>query len=54
MLLRIINLKIGLYKLEPQYTNLALEKIRVYYQSHGHTVDYISPSEAILYDMVYK
>jgi radical SAM superfamily enzyme YgiQ (UPF0313 family) len=46
-------LKIGLYNLEPQYTNLALEKIRVYYQTHKHTVEYMTPFEATAYDAVY-
>lgn len=46
-------MKIGLYNLEPQYTNLALEKIRVYYQTHKHTVEYMTPFEATAYDAVY-
>jgi len=46
-------MKIGLYNLEPQYTNLALEKIRVYYQSHNNKVDYISRMESSQYDIVY-
>ncbi len=46
-------MRIGLYNLEPAYTNLALEKIRCYYKSHGHAVEYCSPIEGVNYDVVY-
>ena len=39
--------------MEPKYTNIALEKIRVYYQSLKHTVEYTSPLESKEYDTVY-
>jgi hypothetical protein len=45
--------KIGLYNLEPKYTNIALEKIRVYYEQHKHQVAYCNPIEAIQFDVVY-
>jgi hypothetical protein len=47
------EVRIGLYNLEPQYKNLALEKIRAYYQSHNHTVEYMTPFEATAYDQIY-
>jgi len=38
-------MKIGIYNLEPRVTNLALEKIRVYYQQKGGIVLPCSPIE---------
>ncbi len=46
-------IKIGLLKLEPKYTNLALEKIRVWWKSHGVIAEYCSPLESVNYDQVY-
>lgn len=46
-------MKIGLYNLEPKFKNLALEKIRLYYSTHGHEVLDCSPQEAQLFDQVY-
>ncbi len=46
-------MKIGLYNLQPLYTNIALEKIRTYYKSHHHIVEDCSPLEAKQYDVVY-
>ena len=44
---------IALWNLEPQYTNIALEKIRMYYESHHErVVDYL-PLEHHLYEGVY-
>lgn len=46
-------MKVGLYNLEPRIKNLALEKIRFYYQGRGDTVMYCSPLEANGFDMIY-
>ena len=42
-------MKVAIYNLEPKYTNLALEKIRMYY---GEVADYIA-LEHHLYDKIY-
>ena len=46
-------MKIGLCNLEPQYVNLAIEKLRVYYQQRGDQVADCSPQEAVMFDKVY-
>lgn len=46
-------MKIGLYNLQPRFTNIALEKIRTYYNHDHHIVEDCSPLEAKQYDMVY-
>lgn len=46
-------MKIGLYAVEPKYTNLALEKVKAYYLSHKNTVAYCTPMEASQFDIVY-
>lgn len=46
-------MKVGLYNLEPRYTNIALEKIRRFYESRGSTVLDVSPVEARECDLVY-
>jgi len=46
-------MKIGLYNLEPRIKNLALEKIRLYYQRLRDTVLDCSPLEANGFDKVY-
>lgn len=44
---------IALWNLEPKYTNIALEKIRMYYElRHEHIVDYL-PLEHHLYEWIY-
>ena len=49
----VFNMKIGLLNLEPKYTNLALEKIRLYHQGLGDkTEDYI-PLAYCTYDKIY-
>lgn len=45
--------KIGLYNLEPQFKNLALEKIRLYYKKRGDEVRDCTPIDARNYDTVY-
>jgi len=44
---------IGLYNLEPKYRNIALEKIRMYYEQQGETVMDFLPMENGLYDKIY-
>jgi len=44
---------IGLYNLEPKYTNIALEKIRMYCEQQGEKVMNFLPMENGLYDKVY-
>lgn len=46
-------MKVGLYNLEPRIKNLALEKIRIYYQGRGDTVLPCSPIESNGFDMIY-
>ena len=43
---------IALWNLEPKYTNIALEKIRMYYQNTEYVSDYL-PLEHHLYDKIY-
>jgi len=43
-------MRIGLYNLEPRYTNLALEKVRYFY---GDKAEYCSPLEGQQYDLIY-
>ena len=43
---------IALWNLEPKYTNIALEKIRMYYQNTEYVADYL-PLEHHLYDKIY-
>jgi hypothetical protein len=43
-------MKIGLYNLEPRYTNLALEKVRCFY---GDKAEDCSPLESRQYDLIY-
>ena len=44
-------MNIGIYNLEPQYKNLALEKVRLYHKEHGYEVeDYLALAR---YDKVY-
>ena len=45
--------RIGLYNLEPRFTNIALEKIRRYYEAKGCVVSDCSPVEASEFDQVY-
>jgi len=45
--------KIGLYNLEPQFTNIALEKIRKYYSLRGDIVQDCKPIDAVNFDKVY-
>jgi len=45
-------MRIGLYNLEPRFTNLALEKLRKYYSTFADVAD-CSPMEANDFDMVY-
>jgi len=44
---------IGLYNLEPQYMNIALEKIRLFYTEQGEQTEDYLPLEREKYDMVY-
>lgn len=44
---------IGLYNLEPQYVNIALEKVRLFYESRGEKVTDCNPLEGGLYEKVY-
>ncbi len=46
-------MRIGLYNLEPQYMNLALEKIRIYHKQKGDEVEDCTPIQANGFDMVY-
>lgn len=46
-------MKIGLCNLEPQYVNLAIEKLRVYYQQRGDQVNDCSPLEVVTFDKSY-
>lgn len=46
-------MKIGLYNLEQRYSNLALEKVRCFYEQGGHTAKHCSPLESQNYDTVY-
>lgn len=46
-------MKIGLIDLDSKLSNIALEKIRLYYSQNGNSVDYITPIEAAGYDKVY-
>jgi len=45
--------KIGLYNLEPRIKNLAIEKLRLYYQEHGNKVADCLPVETNGFDVVY-
>ncbi len=44
---------IAIWNLEPKYTNIALEKIRMYYQQRGESVVDYFPLEHHLYDKIY-
>ena len=44
---------IGLYNLEPQYTNIALEKVRLFYTGRGERIEDYLPLERDKYDIVY-
>jgi len=44
---------IGLYNLEHRYTNIALEKIRLYYSNRGVKVIDVTPAESVSCDIVY-
>jgi len=44
---------IGLYNLEPKYTNIALEKVRTYYERQGIEVNDYVPIEANRYDKIF-
>lgn len=44
---------IGLYNLEPKYTNIALEKVRMFYELRGERVENYFPLERRKYDVVY-
>ena len=46
-------MRIGLYNLEPKYTNLAIEKLRFYYQCEGAVVEDYLPINEGKYDKVY-
>ena len=46
-------MKIGLYNLQPQFINIALEKIRKYYGERGDEVSDCSPLEGGQFDQVY-
>jgi radical SAM superfamily enzyme YgiQ (UPF0313 family) len=46
-------MKIAIYNLEPKYTNIALEKIKMYYESRGHLVEDYFPLNHHNYDKIY-
>ena len=46
-------MKIGIYNLENKYINLALEKIRIYYQNKGDQVENYKPLMRDSYDKIY-
>jgi len=46
-------MKVGLYNLEPRIKNLAIEKLRLYYQGCGDVVDDCLPMETNGLDVVY-
>lgn len=50
---RDIGYMIALYNLEPKYFNLALEKIRKYYEDHGEKVDDYKPLWHDKYNKIY-
>lgn len=44
---------IALINLEPTYINIALEKIKMYYQERGQKVEDFEPSKEIMYSKIY-
>ena len=44
---------IGIYNLEPKYTNIALEKIKLFYLTHNEGVRDYNPLEHLLFDKIY-
>lgn len=44
---------IGIYNLEPRYTNIALEKIKLFYLTHNEQVRDYNPLEHLLFDKIY-
>lgn len=46
-------MRIGIYNLEPRFTNLALEKIKLYHLNRRDIVENCSPLESAKYDKVY-
>lgn len=46
-------MKVGLIQLDGKLKNLALEKIKMYYELQGDEVEYITPLESYNYDKVY-
>lgn len=44
---------IALWNLEPKYTNLALEKVRMFYESHHERVEEYFPLKHHIYDQIY-
>ncbi len=44
---------IGIYNLEPKYTNIALEKIKLFYSTHNEKVRDYNPLEHLLFDKIY-
>lgn len=46
-------MKISVYNLEPKYTNIALEKIRLFYLLNGEEVEDYFPLSIDTYDKIY-
>lgn len=44
---------IALYNLEPKYTNIALEKIKLFYLTHNERIRDYNPLEHTLFDYIY-
>lgn len=44
---------IGIYNLEPKYTNIALEKIKLFYLTHNEQVKDYNPLEHLLFDKIF-
>ncbi len=44
---------IGIYNLEPKYTNIVLEKIKLFYLTHNEQVKDYNPLEHLLFDKIY-
>lgn len=47
------DLRVGLINLEPQYTNIAIEKLRLFHQCNGDFVDDYIPERSDSYDRIY-
>ncbi len=46
-------LRVGLINLEPQYTNIAIEKLRLFHKYNGDFVDDYAPESKDSYDRIY-